>query len=339
MPTNALTVKVNDKSKVLRFGETLVAGSVYAVTVEGGAATCGESAVLGLKVGDATVGWAVLVNGAGELSLLTQELADALASVREGTRVAALAAIRCTDDGGDQVVAVGKADILYAGKEWFATSDLVRVTAKGDKGDDGASAYEVAVRNGYRGTESEWTADLLYSHTAAKAAQVAAEDARTDARAAQTAAERAAADAAEVARLFAALHLNYAVVSRTASDGGTVSLADRTITVVAVTGDAGTSATVNVAFPEAISNQVRDFWLVLVTPLADTVLRLPATVYAEDADVFALAVGQGARNVIAFTEEPGRIIASRRVFAHGAAVFATPDGADRLAEEEAAGEP
>ena len=31
---------------------------------------------------------------------------------------------------------------------------------KGDKGDTGASAYEIAVRNGFKGTEAEWTAQL-----------------------------------------------------------------------------------------------------------------------------------------------------------------------------------
>ena len=182
MQPNALTVKVNDKSKTLRFSETLVAGSVYAVTVEGGADTCGASAVLALKIGDATVGWAELANGVGELSLLTQELATALTGERDGTRLPALAAIRCTDEGGDQVVAVGKADILFAGREWFETSDLARITSKGDKGDRGYSAYEIAVQNGYEGTEAQWIAALQ------AAATVAAQAANTAASAAEAAA-------------------------------------------------------------------------------------------------------------------------------------------------------
>lgn len=181
MQPNALTVKVSDKSKTLRFSETLVAGSVYAVTVEGGAATCGASAVLALKVGGSTVAWAELTNGAGELSLLTEELAKALEGKRDGTRLPALAAIRCTDDGGDQVVAVGKADVLFAGDEWFDTAELVRIAIKGDKGDAGYSAYEIAVLHGYEGTETEWIAALQSAATAAaraiEAAAAAAEDA------------------------------------------------------------------------------------------------------------------------------------------------------------------
>ena len=55
---------------------------------------------------------------------------------------------------------------------------------KGDKGDPGASAYEVAVAAGYNGTQSEWVASLkgakgdpgdTYTLTAADKTAIAAE--------------------------------------------------------------------------------------------------------------------------------------------------------------------
>lgn len=38
--------------------------------------------------------------------------------------------------------------------------DLGNTGARGDRGYPGASAYEVAVRNGFKGTEQEWLASL-----------------------------------------------------------------------------------------------------------------------------------------------------------------------------------
>lgn len=181
MPQNVLTVKVNDKSKILRFSETLVAGSVYSITVEGGADICGSQAVLGLKIGNTTVGWAELADGAGELSLLTQELADVLVDVREGSRIPALAVIRCMDESANQVIGVGKADILYAGKGWMETTALVQITAKGEKGDVGDSAYQIAVKHGFEGSEEDWFNEMMGAAHAAQEACELAKQAKSEA--------------------------------------------------------------------------------------------------------------------------------------------------------------
>jgi len=147
MDANAIAVRVDDRNKTLRFSETLVAGSVYAVAVEGGADVCGETAVLAMKIGRTTVAWAALTDGAGELSLLTQEMCDALDNVREGARVPALAVLRCTDEGRDLVIAMGKADVLYAGSEWFQTTELNRVIATGAEGPPGPASLLNYIRD------------------------------------------------------------------------------------------------------------------------------------------------------------------------------------------------
>ena len=164
---NALVIAVDDRAKSLRFGEMLTAGSQYAVSVEGGAAAVGADATLALQIGGVMVALCARVNGAGTLSLMTQELADAVGGMRPGVRVPAFAAIRSTTDS--QNVAVGKADIITVSDGWLATQTLDRVVQKGDKGDkgdtgdkgaDGKNAYEIAVDNGFTGTVVEWLASL-----------------------------------------------------------------------------------------------------------------------------------------------------------------------------------
>lgn len=327
MPQNVLTVKVNDKTKTLRFSETLVAGSVYSITVEGGADICGSQAVLGLKIGNTTVGWAELADGEGTLSLLTQELADALADVREGTRVPALAAIRCMDEGADQVIGVGKADVLYAGKGWMETTALVQITAKGDKGDTGKSAYQTAVENGFDGSEEEWAAYLIAGATAAEKAARATANAAEATEKANTSAEKATAAAKAASDALNEFNKNvgsfigdsilaarYPLVAKTLDSTNAATLDAFSVNTLTIASGVTRCA---LAMPAAVAGKSRDFLLVLTTPdtASLTVDLTGGTFYGQSSDTWEVNESVSIPNVFAFTEIAENVFAvSRRTF-------------------------
>ncbi len=64
-----------------------------------------------------------------------------------------------TDDEGSKILAQGMAG-KSAYKGYRGTLDEWLASLNGSNGDDGKSAYELAVENGYRGTEEEWLASL-----------------------------------------------------------------------------------------------------------------------------------------------------------------------------------
>jgi len=113
---NPVTVSVNDKTKWLDFGECLVTESRYAVTVAGGAATCGHSATLTLAGigGGRTLASCSLTDGVGELDLRTEGVRGVADGFRAGSRMAFSAQLACLDEGAEQVVAGGRVAVLVA---------------------------------------------------------------------------------------------------------------------------------------------------------------------------------------------------------------------------------
>lgn len=133
---NSVTIKVHDKSKQLRFGETLTTGSRYAVQVEGGAATCGVDAALILSTpGGLQVAVATLANGAGTLNLNCDAALKLEQTVPFGSVLALDAVLRCFDAGEEQNVGVGQCQVVAAhrGRENPDTGTVVYY--KGAKGD------------------------------------------------------------------------------------------------------------------------------------------------------------------------------------------------------------
>lgn len=128
-----IEVVVKPKGKALVFAEAMTTGSVYAVSVRGGSATCGQTAVLCVQVGDAVVASGSLVNGAGTLSLMTSEMREACRRFRLGMHIPAFAVLRCMDEGAERNVAIGMADVVHAGDAWY----------------DEATSYEMWMRMGY----------------------------------------------------------------------------------------------------------------------------------------------------------------------------------------------
>ena len=145
-----LTIKINAKKKHLKFGETLTTGSVYSVTVDGGADACGADAALivstppvcdcpdGVQVAVAT-----LVNGVGTLNLNCDAMLRFAERFPCGMTLMLKAVIRCFDSGEERHVGVGDALVVIArpGTEDAATGTVVYYKGekgeKGDKGDKG----------------------------------------------------------------------------------------------------------------------------------------------------------------------------------------------------------
>lgn len=112
-------VAVRAKGKSLAFAETVATGSVYAVSVRGGSATCGQTAVLRLVARGAVVASCALVCGEGTLSLMTSEMREACRRLPLGAHVPVAAVLRCLDEGAERNVAIGVADVVHAGDEWY----------------------------------------------------------------------------------------------------------------------------------------------------------------------------------------------------------------------------
>ena len=133
---NSVAIKVYDKSKQLRFGETLTTGSRYAVQVEGGAATCGADAALILSTSHGLqVAVATLANGVGTLDLNCDAILKLEATVPFGTTLVLNAVLRCFDAGEEQNVGVGQCQVVAA---WQGTENPDTGTVvyyKGAKGD------------------------------------------------------------------------------------------------------------------------------------------------------------------------------------------------------------
>ena len=133
---NSVAIKVYDKSKQLRFGETLPTGSRYAVQVEGGAATCGADAALILSTSHGLqVAVATLANGVGTLDLNCDAILKLEATVPFGTMLVLNAVLRCFDTGEEQNVGVGQCQVVAA---WQGTENPDTGTVvyyKGAKGD------------------------------------------------------------------------------------------------------------------------------------------------------------------------------------------------------------
>ena len=137
---NALAIKVNDRSKLLRFGETVTTGSRYAVAVEGGETVCGHDAALIVSTPEGLqVAVAELVDGVGELNLGCDAVLKIERKVPQGTVLCLNAVLRCFDEGDEQNVGVGQLQAIAAwqGRENPDTGTVVLY--KGPKGDDGAS--------------------------------------------------------------------------------------------------------------------------------------------------------------------------------------------------------
>ncbi|MBR4257433.1 MAG: hypothetical protein IKQ17_00210 [Kiritimatiellae bacterium] len=137
---NALAIKVNDRSKLLRFGETVTTGSRYAVAVEGGESACGHDAALIVSTPEGLqVAVAELVDGVGELNLGCDAVLKIERKVPQGTVLCLNAVLRCFDEGDEQNVGVGQLQAVAAwqGRENPDTGTVILY--KGPKGDDGAS--------------------------------------------------------------------------------------------------------------------------------------------------------------------------------------------------------
>lgn len=84
--------------------------------------------------------------------------------------------------------------------EWLAS-------LKGERGDPGKSAYEQAVEGGYTGTEEQFKQELATIRESAEAAEEAAEAAAESANEAETAKKKAEAAQSETEKLLANLGL------------------------------------------------------------------------------------------------------------------------------------
>ena len=167
MAANTVIVKVNDKTKGLRFAETLTTGSVYGVTLDGATVATGTLALIAeTPEGPKLVACAELADSAGTLSTNTAEMADVVGRLPIGTAFQLKAVVHRSDAGEAENVAVGTCALVSAGGAWTDDTTGALVLYKGQKGDDGApgpqgeSAYEIAVRHGFEGTETQWLATL-----------------------------------------------------------------------------------------------------------------------------------------------------------------------------------
>lgn len=118
-------IVVRTRGKVLRLEESLTTGSVYAVSVRGGAETCGESAILCLMARGEIVASATLANGTGRLSLMTSEMRGVCSMCRIGTHLPFSAVLRCMDEGSERNVGIGMVDVIHAGDSWYDDAESI----------------------------------------------------------------------------------------------------------------------------------------------------------------------------------------------------------------------
>ncbi len=157
-----LTVTVNAPRSSLRLDAALVLGNSYDITWVG---TTGYTAPQ-LILCDCD-GNALAASAADVIALNTQALADLF--VLDGGCVGSMQKAFHFYAVADETV-IGIAQVFVRHSPVSFTADGTPATLKGDKGDTGAqgeqgvaglSAYEVAVANGYEGTEEQWLASLV----------------------------------------------------------------------------------------------------------------------------------------------------------------------------------
>ena len=158
MAANALSIKVNDRTKQMRFGEALTTGSVYAVQVEGGATVAGSAGALYLVTPEGLqVAVAALTDGAGALHLDNDAMRKLETTVPFGSVMCLNAVLYCSDRDAQQNVAVGQVHVVCA---WNGVENPDTGTIAYLLGPRGYSAYEIAVQHGFVGTEEEWLESL-----------------------------------------------------------------------------------------------------------------------------------------------------------------------------------
>ena len=138
---NQVLIKVDDRTKSLRFGERLTTGSVYAVAVSGGAAVCGNQGALAILDGnDVQVASAELTAGAGTLATDTEAVDNIARHFPVGHAFTWKAVLFTGDAGARQFVAVGAVVVVNAAlgvPDPRANTHVANVGEKGDKGDKG----------------------------------------------------------------------------------------------------------------------------------------------------------------------------------------------------------
>lgn len=159
MSANAVKITVDDKTKTMRFDEALTSGSNYAVKVTGGRSVAGARSTLVLldEYGLQLAG-CELANGEGTLSTDTEEMKKRVVGTPTGTVASFVAYIRDISTG--QNVATGIAMVVCVDHWTGGEAAAKRISYLGRPGQRGESAYEIAVRHGYQGTEQEWLASL-----------------------------------------------------------------------------------------------------------------------------------------------------------------------------------
>ncbi len=188
---NEVKIKVDDRTKTLRFMEALTSGSRYRVVVDGGAAVCGAAGSLVLMDRGELVAFAELTDGEGMLSTNTREMAEALKRMPVGASLDFDTILHKKGDAEGENVAVGICRVVAAGGAWTDDTTGALTLYKGEKGDvgatgadgkdgkdgtdgkdgadgrdgkdgtDGKSAFELAVAEGFEGTEAEWLKSLV----------------------------------------------------------------------------------------------------------------------------------------------------------------------------------
>ena len=182
---NEVKITVDDRTKTLRFKEALTSGSKYRVVVDGGAEVCGAAGNLVLMARGELVAFAELTDGEGELSTNTREMEEAVRRMPVGALFDFDAILHKKDDAEGENVAIGICRVVAAGGAWTDDTTGALTLYKGEKGaagadgndgKDGKSAYEVAVANGYDGSEAEWLETLRGKPGAGRLVQLIDED-------------------------------------------------------------------------------------------------------------------------------------------------------------------
>lgn len=154
-----VVLRVDDRNKVLSFSETLTTGSYYDVSVEGGVKVIGTKATLVIfEDEDKAMSFAGISDGSGLFTLNTVEVKNAFDNMAIGEIAEFVAILHSVDvETSVQNVAIGKCRIKNAGGSWTEHAATPVYYAKGDTG---MSAYELAVKYGYEGTEEEWVGEF-----------------------------------------------------------------------------------------------------------------------------------------------------------------------------------
>lgn len=195
---NKIVLNVNDRTKVLTFSEAITTGSNYAVEVRNGEEVIGRSGTLIIfsQLG-MPFAFSAIVDNEGEMTTNTKEVQAAFGGVELGERVILKAMLHLNGDAGTaENVAFGFVEMVSSGGSW---TDKLGTPLLYAKGDTGMSAYELAKKHGYTGSEEEWVNEFAKAEAARQETFEANEAARQSsyetAEAHRTAATAAAAQA------------------------------------------------------------------------------------------------------------------------------------------------